>query len=225
MFSDTLTGTDETQLPVRDSDLTTYARIRNAALEGFASKGVAATSIRDVAGAANVSAGLVQHHFGTKAGLREAVDEYVIAVTTQTFRDVIAHSGDGDVWSIMGGAVTAWVRDNLVALRYISRGLVESDPEAQRTFDALIEVAHTYWLAPLRAADALREDVDEDWAAIHAIVFNLASVLFEPAINHHLPEPFSTPAQTQRWNTATTDLYRRGVSPPRPARRSAQRRA
>jgi AcrR family transcriptional regulator len=207
------------RLPVRDADLSAYARIRNAALEGFAANGVAATSIRDVAGAAEVSPGLVQHHFGTKAGLREAVDEYVIAVTTHAFEDVLGRGQQGDVWSTMGDAVTEWVRDNLVALRYIARGLVEGDPEAQRIFDALIEVARTYWLAPLRAADALRDDVDQEWATIHAIVFNLASVLFEPAINHHLPEPFSTPTQTQRWNAATTDLYRRGVSPQPHARR------
>jgi len=44
------------------SDLNAAARIRNAALEGFAANGVAATSIRDVAAAAGVSPGLVQHH-------------------------------------------------------------------------------------------------------------------------------------------------------------------
>jgi AcrR family transcriptional regulator len=49
------------QMPALPSDLSTYARIRNAALEGFATRGVAATSIRDVATAAGVSPGLVQH--------------------------------------------------------------------------------------------------------------------------------------------------------------------
>jgi len=224
MLHDTLTGPGAKRLTVRDADLSTYARIRNAALEGFAANGVPATSIRDVAAAAEVSPGLVQHHFGTKAGLRAAVDEYVIDVTTQAFQDVIGRSEQGDVWSTMGDAVTDWVRENLIALRYIARGLVEGDGEAQRVFDALVEVSRMYWLAPLREAGALREEIDEDWAAIHAIVFNLASVLFEPAINRHLPEPFSTPAQTERWNAATTDLYRRGVSPPPTAARAAARR-
>jgi hypothetical protein len=40
------------------SDLTGLARIRNAALEGFARDGAAGTSLRDVAKAAGVSPGL-----------------------------------------------------------------------------------------------------------------------------------------------------------------------
>src|SRR2546428_10971298 len=69
----------------RDSDLTAAARIRNAALRHFAARGVAATSIRDVARAARVSPGLVQHHFRAKARLRRAVDEFVIRRALEAF--------------------------------------------------------------------------------------------------------------------------------------------
>ena len=62
------------------SDLTGLARIRNAALEGFARDGVAATSIRDVAKRAGVSPGLVQHYFQSKAALVEAVNAHVLAI-------------------------------------------------------------------------------------------------------------------------------------------------
>ena len=54
--------------------------------------------------------------------------------------------------------------------------------------------------------------VDQDWAAIHVIVFNLASVLLEPAISRQLADQFFSPGQLQRWNTATTELYRRGLT-------------
>lgn len=199
-------------VPVRQSDLSTYARIRNAALEGFASNGVAATSIRDVAAAAGVSPGLVQHHFGTKARLRAAVNEYVIAIASETLRDLVADGEEAEVWARMGDLVTAWVRDNAVALRYIARGLVEEDPEAFRIFDAVVELARHSWLAPLADNGSLRPDADREWAAIHAVVFNVACVLFEPAVSRHLPEPFFMPAQLQRWNEATTELYRRGLT-------------
>lgn len=81
---------------VLDSDLTTFARIRNAALAGFASDGVAATSIRDVARAAGVSPGLVQHHFPTKAALGQAVNDDVAAIAIDAFRDVPAASSAAD---------------------------------------------------------------------------------------------------------------------------------
>jgi AcrR family transcriptional regulator len=202
----------DSQVPAQPSDLSTYARIRNAALQGFADKGVAATSIRDVAAAAGLSPGLVQHHFGTKARLREAVNEYVIAVAVETFRGLVGEGGGEPAWEAMGDTVTAWVRDNAVALRYLARALAEGDEEAARIFDALVEIARTGWLAPLDGDGRLRADADRDWAALHVVVFNLACVFFEPAISRHLPGPFFGPDQLQRWNTATTELYRRALS-------------
>jgi AcrR family transcriptional regulator len=194
------------------SDLTPYARIRNAALEGFAERGIAATSIRDVAAAAGVSPGLVQHHFGTKAGLRDAVNEYVIAVATDALARVADADSTPEGWAAMGDTVTAWVRDNTTSLRYVARALADGDPEAAKIFDALVAIAKANWLAPLAARNALDPGTDEGWAALHVILFNLATVLLESAINRHLPEPLFTPKQLQRWNTATTELYRRGFT-------------
>lgn len=203
----------------RTPDQSAYARIRNAALEEFAAKGFAGTSIRDVAAAAGVSPGLVQHHFSTKAGLRDAVNEYVIAVAVETFREIVPEGGDvgAEAWAAMGDTTTAWVRDNAVALRYLARALAEGDAEASRIFETLIEVARTAWLAPLARGGTLRPDADQDWAAIHVVVFNLACVLLESTISRHLGEPFFGPGQLRRWNTATTELYRHGLTRPAPA--------
>jgi TetR/AcrR family transcriptional regulator, regulator of cefoperazone and chloramphenicol sensitivity len=215
-------ASSEARVPLRPSDLSTYARIRNAALEGFAARGIEATSIRDVAERAGVSAGLVQHHFGTKAGLRDAVDEYVIAIAVETFENLVREGEDSEEWAAMGDTTTAWVRDNAVALRYVARSLAEDDPQAARIFDALVAIARTQWLEPLARSGALDPGVDRDWAAIHVIVFNLASVLLEPAISRQLPAPFFSSDQLRRWNAATTELYRRGLT--RPAGRPARRR-
>ena len=206
---------DLADMPLRDSDLTAYARIRNAALEGFATRGVSATSIRDVAAAAGVSPGLVQHHFGTKDGLRRAVDEYVVAVAVEAFANLVSEDSQ-EAWAAMGDLVTAWVSENRVALRYLARGLSEGDEEASRILETLLEIAEQKWLDPLATAGALRPGVDRDWAAIHVFVFNLACVLFEPALDRHLGEPFFGPGQLHRWNVATTDLYRRALMRPAP---------
>ena len=205
----------------RPPDRSAHARIRNAALEGFAAKGVAATSIRDVAAAAGVSPGLVQHHFGTKEGLRDAVNEHVIAVAVATFEELVRDGEDAgavaEAWAAMGDTTTAWVRDNALALRYLVRVLAEGDAEAARIFETLIGIARTNWLAPLARGGILRPDTDEDWAAIHVVVFNLACVLLESTISRHLPAPFFSPEQLQRWNTATTELYRHGLTRPTPS--------
>lgn len=193
-----------------ESDLTGYARIRNAAIECFAARGVAATSIRDVAAAAGVSPGLVQHHFGTKAGLQDAVNEHVTAVAAAFAENLGRQSADGQPWTGLGDVTTAWVRDNAVVLRYIARALVERDPRAATLFEFLVGIARTHWLGRLDD-ETLRPEADREWAAIHAVVFNLASVLFEGAISTQLPAPFFSPGQLRRWNHATTDLYRNGL--------------
>src|SRR6266542_6373122 len=59
-------------------DLTARARIRDAALRLFAERGVDGATIRDIAKAAGVSAGLVRHHFGSKEALRDACDSYAL---------------------------------------------------------------------------------------------------------------------------------------------------
>ena len=53
----------------------TSTRIRDAALALFAERGVAATSLREVARSAGVAPGLVGHYFGSKDGLQEAVED------------------------------------------------------------------------------------------------------------------------------------------------------
>ena len=58
----------------RTEDLTARARIRHAALDLFAERGVDGTPMRAVAARAGVTVGLIVHHFGTKEALREAVE-------------------------------------------------------------------------------------------------------------------------------------------------------
>jgi AcrR family transcriptional regulator len=61
-------------------DRTTRAVIRDEALRLFAGRGPDAVTVRQIAAAAGVSPGLVIHHFGSKDGLRQAVDEHVLAM-------------------------------------------------------------------------------------------------------------------------------------------------
>lgn len=69
--------------PETEADRTTRARIRDAALGQFAELGFKGATIRGIANEAGVSPGLVQHHFGTKDGLRKACDTYVFELLGQ----------------------------------------------------------------------------------------------------------------------------------------------
>jgi AcrR family transcriptional regulator len=195
---------------VAPSDLTTFARIRNAALAAFAANGVKATSIRDIADDAGVSAGLVQHYFPTKAALRDAVNEHVIVVVAARFEDVSAVAGRGDPFQELGDRITGLVAANPDEARYAARAIAEGDEAALRLFDGFVEIARGQ-LERLAAEGVLRPDLDREWAVLHVVVFNLATVLFRGAIERRLPAPFLSPDQLQRWNEATTALLREGT--------------
>jgi TetR/AcrR family transcriptional regulator, regulator of cefoperazone and chloramphenicol sensitivity len=196
--------------PVHESDLTAAARIRNAALERFADAGLAATSIRDVAKAAGTSPGLVQHHFKTKAKLRDAVNEYVTSIVVDAFGDPAEEEPSADPIQAAGDRISAFVSANPTALRYLGRAVVEGDPAARRVFNTFVAVILSN-LERLAESGSLHRDLDLEWAAMHLVIFNLATILFENAIDENLPEPLFGPQQLRRWNVATTELYRRGL--------------
>jgi AcrR family transcriptional regulator len=199
------------------SDLTRYSRIRNAALELFADGGVEATSIRDIAVAAGVSPGLVQRHFTTKAGLRDAINDHVVALATEAFADLPADGDPVQIQQQMGRRVTAFARDNPTALRYVARAVADRDPGALRIFDAFVAISRAQWQR-LAEHGKLRPDADIEWGALHVVVLNLGTILMREAIERHLPASFTDPTELERWNQASNALFFQGlyqaVSPP-----------
>lgn len=196
-----------------DQDLTAVARIRNAALDGFARDGVAATSIRDIARAANVSSGLVQHHFKTKAALERAVNDYVVQIAIEAyegFEESTATSTTDELLEAMGDRITAFFREHRSALLYVIRSAAQGERAGLNIFDAFLALIDKQ-VQRLADEGALRDDVDRPWTGLHVVIMNLGTVMLEPAINRHLSEPLRNPEQLDRWNKATTEVFRRGV--------------
>lgn len=120
-------------------DLTTKARIRDAAIELFARDGIAATGVRAVAERAGVSPGLVNHHFGSKEGLRQACDDHVVAVIREG-KSAAMSAGPGldPVASLRQTAAGAPL------MRYLARVLVEGSPTVAKLVDDLVRDATAY---------------------------------------------------------------------------------
>jgi TetR/AcrR family transcriptional regulator, regulator of cefoperazone and chloramphenicol sensitivity len=120
-------------------DLTARARIRDAALALFGERGYRGTSIRDVARGAGVSAGLVQHHFGSKEGLRAACDAHVLETQRATAeRKLERREYDADFLASLYEASEP-------GMKYIARGLTEGWPGAAAVFDMGV-TATARWL-------------------------------------------------------------------------------
>ena len=123
----------ESTISSPNSDLTTRARIRDAALERFPREGFAATTIRAIAEDAGVSPGLVVHHFGSKEGLREECDRHVVAKFRET---KLAALEDGNLGSPAFAAGSYHLAQPL--LRYFSWALVRGHPAAGELFDEML---------------------------------------------------------------------------------------
>ncbi len=114
------------------ADLTARARIRNAALDLFTEHGADRVGLRDVARLARVSAGLVQHHFGTKDGLRAACDDYALGEITRIKEQVLEGEVDNP-------AFLADIQPELLRLyRYVARSMIDGSPGATALFDQAV---------------------------------------------------------------------------------------
>ncbi|MBL7257260.1 TetR/AcrR family transcriptional regulator [Paractinoplanes lichenicola] len=125
------------------SDLTARARIRDAAIQLFAERGVEGATIRDIAQQADVSSGLLRHHFGSKEGLRDACDEWALHELTKV-------SGQFIEFSTLDG-FTLRVR---LLQSYLIRSILDGSPAGTAMFDRMLEYGEQ-WLATtdLKVAD------------------------------------------------------------------------
>ncbi|WP_102143224.1 TetR/AcrR family transcriptional regulator [Mycobacterium hubeiense] len=160
---------------IDESDLTTKARVRAAALDLVGEQGLDATTIRQVAAHAGVSVGVVQHHYKTKAELADDVRTWVTA------RLVDAAS------AATGGARVDAARPELVAFddlmsgnpklaAYIRRILIEATPNAKRWFSEAVDqtTEHLREKAPADLAEAPEE--------LRTVAAMLLVVTFGPVI-------------------------------------------
>lgn len=170
--------------------------------------------MRGVAAAAGVSLGSLQHHFATKARLIDAVDEYVLRLIMTTMSRPLSESPVDSVAEI-GTRITELFTAHPEVAAYVGRALVDGSPVGARIFDARIAVGIARWRQRLERGE-LREDVDVTWAAINGLVLGLGAISLRSHLDRHLTEPFITPSQLDRWQSATDTLLREGLFKPRP---------
>lgn len=183
-------------------------RIRDAALKCFADRGTSATSLRAVAAEAGVSLGLVQHHFDTKANLVKAVDDHVLGVMNAAITQRIPEP-PADTITDMGDRVTALVAAEPDVVAYVVRALTDGSSLGRQVFDSLAAIGAERWKAR-RDLGLTRPDLDPTWGALNPLVLALGAWILRDHIERHLPAPFDTPEQLQRWENSVNALLRDG---------------
>jgi AcrR family transcriptional regulator len=121
-------------------DLTARARIRNAALDLYSQYGEERISLRAIAAEAKVSLGVVQHHFKTKAKLREAVDQLVVDHFAQAIAEVQTEGSPGQIGAARDAAVRHMLRDNPTVINYLRRTLLEPSESRLHLLDVIVDL-------------------------------------------------------------------------------------
>ncbi|GAA2419541.1 TetR/AcrR family transcriptional regulator [Mycolicibacterium llatzerense] len=117
-------------------DLTAKARIRNTALDLYAKHGEDRISLRAIAAEAGVAVGLVQHHFKTKAGLRDAVDQLVV----DYFANALAEVPESASTAVRDDAVRDMLRANPTVVDYVRRALLQPNVADSHLIDVIVDL-------------------------------------------------------------------------------------
>lgn len=199
---------------VDDRDITARAAIRNAALRLFAAHGPDAVSVRQIATEVGVSAALVLHHFGNKAGLREAVD----AFAARAFDEILAVGGEEDLVAAMAEADGSSIAQAFSRVfppdsplpAYLRRLLLAGEP-------AGIELFGRWFTATRALVDGLAANgrtspsSDTDVRAAFLLANDLALIILREPLRAALGFDPLEPAGMARWAQEVSIVYRDGI--------------
>lgn len=115
------------------TDVTAAARIRDVALARFPRDGFERTTVRAIAEDAGVSPALVLHHFGSKAGLRQACDDHVVERIRTVKTEAIESDRLDDPSMMSAGFQMAGP-----LMRYLAWALTTGSDSAAQLFDDLV---------------------------------------------------------------------------------------
>lgn len=197
-------------VPVQPDDLTARARIREAALELFARDGVAGTSMRSVAAKAGVSPSLVVHHFGTKAGLREAVDDAVRDSFAGALAAVDLSGSADEVTDRLNAAVAGIIGGDAAVRDYIGRSLFEAGGTSHRLFDEVVDIVDG-GLEELERRGVVRAGTDRTWRTYAVLSIILGPVFLSRQIEARLGVGAFDAAVVKARSASNIDLLRHGL--------------
>ena len=195
-------------------DRTARARIRDEALRLFGNHGPDAVTVRDIAAAAGVSPALVMRHYGSKAGLREAVDDHVARIF-EVMLNQISQPGDADspfeagVVPTLVEVVAKFLPPDSAIPAYLGRMLVAGEPAGTALFRKLHALSRQA-LARLSKARWATNGADPEVRAAFLLVNDLAVVLLRAHLADVLGVDPLSAAGMRRWGAEVLSIYREG---------------
>jgi AcrR family transcriptional regulator len=190
-------------------DRTARAIIRDEALRLFAERNSDAVTVRDIAAAAGVSPALVLRHYGSKDGLRAAVDEHVVAVFAGLF-DEVAPTAPGADAAGLAEQIARRLPAASPVPAYLARLLITADATATALFARLLELSRDLFGAMVASGRA-SDGADPLVRAAFLLVNDLGVILLRPVLTSALGFDPLSPAGLHRWARQVLAVYDGGL--------------
>ncbi|MFJ9538369.1 TetR/AcrR family transcriptional regulator [Streptomyces sp. NPDC101225] len=208
---------------IRD-DRTARAVIRDEALRLFAADGPEKVTVRQIAAAAGISPGLVAHHFGSKQGLRQEVDAYVLDFFEAMLGELTGGGGAELLDPVSGTsslseAFARHLPEDSPLPAYVRRLLMSDSDAGRLLFERLFEATRTT-LDALAKAGLAASGRDPAMRAAFLLANDLALFLLRDRLTEVLgTDPLSADGVT-RWSPEMLSIYAGGLTaaPPQPDR-------
>ena len=155
-------------------------RLIKVAMRLFADKGFDGVTVRDIATAAGVSAGLISHHFGSKEGLRDSVDRYFLSQFEEVLTQdaPVVREGDSQGLEVIVEWVESWISRHIsdwdISKAYMRRALLEGSDWGVKLFERFYQVVRTS-VDRMDADGRLRPDVDRLWLPLLIMYMELGT--------------------------------------------------
>jgi len=195
-------------------DRTARAVIRDEALRLFADRGPDGVTVRQIAAAAGVSPGLVLHHFGSKEGLRRAVDEHVLGLFDRMLGGMTGEQAVDLSDPAASGSVAEAIVKHLPADSPVPgylRRLLLADGEAGRELFGRLFRLSAAALDALATAGMAAPGSDPPVRAAFLLINDLAVLLLRDHLTDVLgTDPLSGPGMA-RWASEVLTIYGAGL--------------
>jgi len=190
---------------VPTEDATAAARIRDAAIALFGEHGFDRTSVRQIATDAGVSAALVIHHFGSKEGLRQACDDWLV---TRLIGERTRSSGPE-----IAATMREWLDEPerfRVYIDYFTTMLADGTEGGNRLFDRLVRDTAAMLDAGVEDG-SMHESSDPEMRALLVTIYGLAPLLLRDQLARSLGTPLASAAAIRRMTRPALELYTHGL--------------
>lgn len=190
---------------VPTEDATAAARIRDAAIALFGERGFDRTSVREIATDAGVSAALVIHHFGSKEGLRQACDDWLV---TRLIGEKTRTAGPE-----IAATMREWLDDPELFRAYIdyfAMMLADGTEGGNRLFDRLVHETAAMLDAGVEDG-SMHESSDPEMRALLITIYGLAPLLLREQLARSMGTPLASAAAIRRMTRPTLELYTHGL--------------